>query len=223
MFHFAGTDPESQRSERTVGGSMTVTAHDRHTWLSISKLWTNDVNYPLVCVVEIIESDAELFAVSPQGVYLLLGDGVRNWQMAIGSGHVVVWRGDRSAWLTDFAPRQSQAFEGLRAGYFVNEMQINVQNGLFVGFGEHDVLVPDFVKHGSRRTNLTAHLISPAGCEFEAVHWSAMANTLQVGVGLKTVKRLGLGCGECNGIRRMHLEMAIVYVFLCSRRRNSQV
>ena len=40
----------------------------------------------------------------------------------------------------------TQAFERLRTGHFVDEVQVDIQNRLSTSFVEHDMLVPDFFK-----------------------------------------------------------------------------
>jgi hypothetical protein len=41
--------------------------------------------------------------------------------------------------------RHAQAFKGLWAGHFVNQMAVNVEDGRAIVFGVDDVFVPDLV------------------------------------------------------------------------------
>ena len=45
------------------------------------------------------------------------------------------------------APGQPQSFEGLGAGHFVDQVQVDVQDRLLAVFGLDDVGVPDFLEH----------------------------------------------------------------------------
>ena len=142
---------------------MTVTADDGHAGLCVAKFGPDDMHDPLMGVVEVVQADAKLLAVGSQRVDLLLGDRVCDGQVAIGSGHIMVRCGNGSTGLANFSTGEPEAFEGLGAGYFMNELKVDIEDGLLVGFGENDVLVPDFLKHGSWRTNLAAHFEIPAG------------------------------------------------------------
>ena len=50
----------------------------------------------------------------------------------------------------DLAAGQAQALERLRAGHFMDEVQIDVEDRLLAGFGMNDVAVPDLLEHGAR-------------------------------------------------------------------------
>ena len=60
-------------------------------------------------------------------------------------GCVVVGSGHNGADAPDFSTRLAQTFKSLRAGDFMYEMAIYVQNGRAVFFGMDDVFVPEFV------------------------------------------------------------------------------
>src|SRR5207247_9791822 len=70
-------------------------------------------------------------------------------QLPAGGGRVVVGRGDDGADAPDLAAGLAQAFKGLRAGDFVHQMPVDVEDGGAVFFGVDDMLVPDFVVEGA--------------------------------------------------------------------------
>jgi hypothetical protein len=57
----------------------------------------------------------------------------------------VVGRRHDRADAPDLAAGLAQAFEGLRAGHFMHQMAVDVEDGGAVFFGVDDVLVPDLV------------------------------------------------------------------------------
>ena len=59
-------------------------------------------------------------------------------------GMRVVHRGDGAVGAADFQPALAQAGEGLRRGDFVDQVQVNVQDGRGVRLLGDDVRVPDF-------------------------------------------------------------------------------
>ncbi len=66
-----------------------------------------------------------------------------------GGGDVVVDRGDVALGMAERAAGEAEAFEGLRAGDLVDELEVDVEDGgLAGGFGD-DVLLPDFFEEGA--------------------------------------------------------------------------
>ena len=147
VLDFAGADAEGQGPEGPVRGRVAVAADDRHARLGEPQLRPDHVDDALVAVVEVVEADAELAAVLPQGVDLLLGDRVGDRQAAVGGGHVVVDRGHGPLGPPDLAAGQPQPLEGLGAGHFVDQVQVDVQDRLLAFFGMDDVVVPDLLEH----------------------------------------------------------------------------
>lgn len=115
------------------------------------------MNDALIDVVQIVKSHAELFAVVAQRVDLLFSDRVCDWERAVVRWNVVVGCGDGSRGPSDSSASESQAFERLSAGYFMNQMQIDIENGLFSGFAENRVVVPNFLEHRAWRFGGRGH------------------------------------------------------------------
>ena len=99
---------------------------------------------PCADVVDVVERDAELVAVVAERVDLLLRDRVEDRQAAVGRRHVVIDGRERPLGPADLAAGEAQALERLRAGHFVDQVQVDVQNRLPAGLVVDDVLVPDF-------------------------------------------------------------------------------
>ena len=70
MLHFGGADAERQRAEGAVGGGVGVAADDGGTG-SDAELGAHHVDYALVLVVQVIQTDPELLAVGGQRLHLM--------------------------------------------------------------------------------------------------------------------------------------------------------
>lgn len=143
MFDFAGSDPESQCSKRTVRGSMRIAAHDRHARLSQSKFRADYVDDALLGTIKVVKLYAEVFAIASQGFNLLFGNQVNDWKMPVDRRDVMVFGRNRQIRTADLTAGDSQTFKRLRAGDFVDQMQIDVQHRLLARFVVDNVLVPD--------------------------------------------------------------------------------
>ena len=146
VFDFARADAERQCTERAMRRSVAIAADDRHAGLRVALLGADDVHDPLPRIVNVVQRDSEFVAVVAQRIDLLLRDRVENRQAAIGRRHVVIDRRQRQLGPAHRATRQTQALKRLRAGDFVNQVQIDVQNRLPARFVVNDVLVPDFLE-----------------------------------------------------------------------------
>ena len=91
---------------------------------------------------------AKLFDVGVQRGDLFFADGVGDAliaQLPAGGRGVVVGGGHNRAHPPDFAASLANAFKGLRAGDFMHQMTVNIQNSRAVFFGMDDVFVPNLV------------------------------------------------------------------------------
>ena len=150
VLDFAGADAEGHRAHGAVRGGVAVAADDRHAGLRQAQLRADDVDDPLLRVVQIVEPDAKLLAVVAERVDLLLGDRVEDRQRPIRGRNVMVGRGHGPLGPAHFATGQSQTFESLGAGDLVNQMEIDIQNRRLPCLGSDDVGVPNFVEHRAR-------------------------------------------------------------------------
>ena len=95
VFHFAGSDPKGQGSERTVGACVAVAAHDGHSGEGESHLRADYVHDPLARVTHREKAHTELGAIRPQGLHLGATHRVGDLEANVGGGDVVILGGHR--------------------------------------------------------------------------------------------------------------------------------
>ncbi len=150
VFDFAGANSERERAERAVRRGMAVAADDRHARLRVALFRTDDVDNALANIVNVVQRDAELFAIGAERVDLLLRDRIQNRQAAIGGRNVVVDGRERPLRPANFAAREAQSLKRLRARHFMHQVQIDIENRLPARLFEHDMIVPDILKQRAR-------------------------------------------------------------------------
>ncbi len=133
MFDFAGTDAKGQCAKRAVSRCVAVTADDDHAGLSVAILRTDHMNDALSHVMNIKQRDPKLFAVRTQRFNLLAADFVCDRQTTVAGRHIVIGCRDGAFRSANGPLVQSQSVKGLRAGDFVNQVQIDIQNRRFAG------------------------------------------------------------------------------------------
>ena len=85
----------------------------------------------------------------------------RSW--TDGGGDVVVYGGDVALGMAERAVGEAEAFEGLRAGDFVDQLEVDVEDGgLAGGFGD-DVLLPDFFEESAGLVHFVAPVLVVEG------------------------------------------------------------
>lgn len=97
----------------------------------------------LLGAVEVVEADSEFFTIRTQLFNLLSRNRIRYRQTPIAGRNIVILGGDRSLGAANWSVRHSQAFEGLGAGYFVYQVQVNVQDRLLAWFLINHMFIPD--------------------------------------------------------------------------------
>ena len=152
MLDLRCADAHRERTERAVGGRVTVAADDRHAGLGQTELRSDDVHDALLEVAHRMQPDAELFAVASQRFDLSARDGIGDRLVDVDRRHVVVLGGDRQIRSPDAAARKPQPVERLRAGHLVHEVQVDVDQIGFAGVagaaaGGDDVVVPYLLRH----------------------------------------------------------------------------
>ena len=151
VLDFAGADAEGQRAERAVRGGVAVAADDGHAGLRQAELRADDVDDALLRIVQVVQRMPNSRQLLRSVSICCLEIGSAIGRRAVGRGHVVVGRGDGQFRPADFAAGQPQAFERLRAGDFVDQVQIDVEDRLLARLGMDDVVVPDFLEHRAGR------------------------------------------------------------------------
>ncbi len=145
VFDLAGADAVRQRAEGAVGGGVRIAADHRHARQRRALLRADHVHDALALVVHLELRDAEAVAVGVERVDLQPRDRVGDALRAIGGRHVVVAHRQVGADAPDLATCLVQALERLRAGHFMDQVAVDVQQRRAVVLGVDDVLVPDLV------------------------------------------------------------------------------
>ena len=134
---------------------MGVTAHDGHTRQRSAVLGSDHMHDTLPLVLEREVSQRTDFAdIAVEGLDLLTGNRILNTHFPMIGWRVVVGRCDDGVHAPRLAPGQLEPFEGLRAGDFVDQMTVDVDQRSAVILDVHHVARPQFfVKrlHGRSR------------------------------------------------------------------------
>jgi hypothetical protein len=153
VLDLAGADAVRQRAERAVGGGVRIAADHGHARQRGALFGADHVHDALALGQEgKVGRRAEFGDVVVQRGDLFLADRIGDAvvaQLPAGGGRVVVGRGHDGADAPDLAPGLAQALEGLRAGDFMHQVAVDVEDGGAVLFGVDDVLVPDLVVKGA--------------------------------------------------------------------------
>ncbi len=88
---------------------------------------------------------AELGAIVVQRLHLQTRDRIGDALRAPGGRHVVIGHGQDRCGAPQLAPGQLQSLEGLRAGHFMHQMAVDIDQRGAVGFLPHHVGIPEFV------------------------------------------------------------------------------
>ena len=147
-------DPEGERAERAVGGSMAVAAHDRLARLRQAHFRADHVDDPAPRVVEAEQVDAMLGAVRLELVDLFLRRLGRVGQPPVRARRQgrrrVVERRLRQVGAADLETALFQHGEGLRRGDLVHQVQVDEEDrGRVLAFRDDDMRVPQLVEQGS--------------------------------------------------------------------------
>ena len=146
VLDLGGADAECQCAERAVGRGMRVTAHHSHAGQGQPLFGADDVDDALADVVHPEFGDTELGAVGVERLHLQARYRVGDALAAVGGRHVVVGHGDGRVNAARRAVGQFQPLERLRAGDFVHQMAVDVEQRGAVGLDVHDVGVPQLLK-----------------------------------------------------------------------------
>ncbi len=108
----------------------------------------------LADIIDVEHLDAVFGAVLPQRLDLKAGVIVFDGLCAIRGRHVVVDDGQRQVRPARFPSRIAQSFEGLRAGDFVNQMTIDIDQAGAIVLHIDQVGVPDLVEKSFRSSHM---------------------------------------------------------------------
>jgi hypothetical protein len=129
---------------------MGVTANDGHPGLGQSQFRTDYMDNSLIDAVQIIQPHAKFVAVPAQCLNLLSRNRIGNRQQSIGRWHIVVLGCYRQFRASNPSSGDSQSLKGLGTGDFMDQVQVNVEQGLSTRLFMNEVVLPDFLEHRSR-------------------------------------------------------------------------
>src|SRR5579863_424298 len=124
---------------------MAVAADDRRPRQRKTLLRPDNVDDALAAIVLIIIFDAEFTGVLGHLLDLQPAFRILDALGAVGGLDIVVDHGERLLRRADLAAGHPEPLESLRAGHFVNEVPVDIDEARAVGAGLDDVVVPDFI------------------------------------------------------------------------------
>ena len=129
MFDLAGADAVRQRAEGAVGRGVAVATNDGGAWQGEALLGTDHVHDALADVAFVVVLDAEILGVPGHGLDLNAALLVLDPVSAIGCGRdIVIDHGQRLVRRAHLTAGQAQALEGLRAGHFVHQVTVDIED-----------------------------------------------------------------------------------------------
>ena len=146
MLHFGCTDAESECAERAMRGGVTVTADDGHAGLGATEFRSDDVDDAAMRAGHAVQGDAEFSGVGFHLLDLRRSHRVCNWNVDGRGWDGMIHRRQGLIGAADFQSALTQTGEGLRRGHFVDEVQVNVEDGRCAFLFGDDVGFPNFVK-----------------------------------------------------------------------------
>jgi hypothetical protein len=141
-----------------VCGGVAVAANNGHAWKRAALLGADDMHDALLLVAHWVKRDVELFCIGAHHFKLLGRDWVGNRQVNVGCWNVVILCGNGEVWPAHRTIIDTKTVKRLRAGYFVDKMQVDVQQVGFAGLAGDNVSVPYFLGQGLGRCLCCCHL-----------------------------------------------------------------
>ena len=156
MLDFRGADAVRQTGEGAVRRGMRIAANDGHARQRRAVFRADDVHDALLRILEReIGQRADFADVGVQRFDLLARNRILDALVPMVGRRIVVGRGDDGRDPPWLAAGQLQAFEGLRAGHFVHQMTVDVEERRAISFLMDDMVLPEFVvkclRHGTLR------------------------------------------------------------------------
>ncbi|MHC3927196.1 hypothetical protein ACMZ4W_02302 [Brevundimonas naejangsanensis] len=140
MFDLGGADAEGQGAEGSVGGGVAVAADDGHARQGQPLFRPDDVNDALVDAIQRNPRQAELGGVGLQLLDLRPAFGIEDSGSPVQGRNIVVGHGQGLVWRMNANAALTQALEGLGAGDFVDQMEVDIHQ--HVAAAEVGDLVP---------------------------------------------------------------------------------
>ena len=150
MLDLGSADAVGQGAEGTMGRGMAVAADNGHAGQGEALFGADNVNNALTLVEGVEIFDAELAGILGQSSDLDRAFGVRIGQRTVGGGHIVVNHGQGALGMAHLAVVHPQALKGLRAGDFVHQVPVDIEERRAVLIVLDQMVVPDLVVECAR-------------------------------------------------------------------------
>ena len=123
----ARADPESDRTESSMRGSVRISTRNGGSWLGNSLFRPDDMDDALLSAGKIKEGDAIFFTILPQRLDHFVGELIGKGFLAFIGRHDVIDSGKRPMRIEHFHAKIPKHSKSLRAGNFVNKMGADQQ------------------------------------------------------------------------------------------------
>ena len=164
MFNFGRADAVGQRAKSAVGRRVAVTTDNGHAGQGPTLFRANDVHNALTDIGHGVIVNAKILGVLVERIDLntaILGHGGSIGAIQRG-GHVVIGNGNGLVRCVNRPSCHAQPLKGLRAGHFVHQMAVDIQQACAVFGLVGNVSIPDFVVKC-----LGGHVVLSLGCDVE--------------------------------------------------------
>ncbi len=179
MLDLAGADAEGERADAAVSRSVRIAAHDGRSGKREALLGPDDMDDALFGSSGADAGDAEFGGVAPQRGKLRGALGIGDGQLgaigreARGGGQIVI--GDRECQIGAAHPAtgRAQALEGLRAGDFVDQVPVDIEEAGAVRAALDEMGVPDLLVERAGAAGHAPGAMPAPGREQDGLAWGA--------------------------------------------------
>ena len=145
-FDLAGANTKGNGSKGTVGGGVAIAADDGHAGLGDSELRSDDVHDAMPFVAQTVHGDFVPLTIGGEGLNLLAGEFLADWQVLLDGRHVVVGCCHCILRTEDGQSAVFQSRKCYRTGNLGDEMSVVLKHkGACFVLNQH-MGIPDLVK-----------------------------------------------------------------------------
>ncbi|MOA16771.1 hypothetical protein D3C78_1370010 [compost metagenome] len=145
-------------------GGMAVTANDSFTRVRQADLRSHYVYNALIDIIQVEQSNTKISTVFRKCINLLLGNWIFNIKTILGR-NVVIHCSESQLRTANLAVTEAKSFESLWRSYFMNQMQIDINNARFTFLLMNNMIIPNLLKHCLVAHNFTSLIESFIGRE----------------------------------------------------------
>ena len=149
MLNFRRSNTKRQRAKRAMGRGVTVAANNRHARQGEALFRSDDMNDALANIAHFKNRHAEFFRIGRQGFDLDAAFLILDPAGAVCGRHIVIRHSQGKLWTPHFATGNTQTFKSLRAGHFMHQMAVDINQAGTIILSIDNVAIPDFIKQRS--------------------------------------------------------------------------